>query len=645
MARSFWLPLFLALTPSAPGAQTWERLGPAGGTVISLAAAPDGTVYLGTPDGHVFRSVTRGQPWELRGRVGGRLDGVVQQIVPDAVDRNRVLAAVWFRGSPGGGVFESSDGGQDWRLAGLAEETVRTLEQSPSAPTVWLAGTRSGVFRSADNARSWQRITPANDPELQNVDSVAVDPEDPETIYVGTYHLPWKTTDGGKTWNAIGAGMIDDSDIMSLRIDVHNRQRIFSSACSGIYRSEDAGLSWTKLQGIPYSSRRTQQIVQDPDDPRTLYAATTEGLWVTGDYGETWKRVTSREMNTYSVAVLPGPQGHVVLAGVAAEGVLRSEDGGHSFAAWNAGFLHRVLFALGADPADPGHLLARVEGSAAMLVETRDGGKSWAQLSAAAPRKTVARIFGSRQGWWVSFAEGGLARFDVSTGSWQESRFRELPPPASRMGSRSRSAGRAPGLSPQVTAVLEKGPDTIVSSHDGLWRKEPGGVEFRRLPAEGLPPSVTFLAPASLDALVAIAGNELWTSDAEGPAWKRVASPPGAGVLLWAVDRPSRGTLERWLGTQRGIFVCESGGQWRLLSNGLPPIASEPPAFNASAGLLAMSNGGLYESADGGSSWWRVDRDSEQGGVGMLIAESSRGFGVASYSEGLLLLRAGHADR
>ena len=644
LASAFSLPLLLGLISPALSAETWERLGPPGGTVISLAAAPDGTVYLGTPDGHVFRSVDRGEHWELRGRAGGRLDGVVQQIVADAADRNRVLAALWYRSSTGGGVYESSDGGQHWRLAGLAGETVRTLEQSPSRPTVWLAGTRSGVFRSLNNARSWQRITPAEDPELQNVDSLAVDPENPETIYVGTYHLPWKTTDGGRTWNSIASGMIDDSDIMSLRIDAHDRQRIFSSACSGIYRSEDAGLSWTKLQGIPYSSRRTQQIVQDPADPRTLYAATTEGLWMTGDYGETWRRVTPREVNAYAVAVLPAPNGREVLAGVAAQGVLRSDDSGQSFASWNTGFSHRVLFALAADPVDRRHLLARVEGPAGLLVETRDEGKSWSELSAGAPIKTVARIFGARDGWWVSFAAGGLAKFDFSSGSWQERLFREEAPPASRARAGSRS-DRARVLTPHVTAFLENGQDIIVSTEDGLWKKTPGGREFRRLPADGLPRSVTFLSPASQNALLAVAGNELWTAGAGYPGWKRVASPANAGALLWAADLPLKGTVVRWLGTQHGLFVSASGEEWRLVSNGLPPIASAPPAFNGSAVLLAMGNGGLYETSEEGTGWRRVDRDSEQGGVGILVPEGSRAFAVGSYSEGLLLLRAGQPEK
>src|SRR5262249_8361914 len=148
--------------------------------------ASDRTVYLGTPDGHVFASGDRGEHWELRGRAGDRLDGVVQRIVPDARNANRVLAALWFRENASGGVFESTDGARSWKLAGLQDEAVRALEQSASDPQVWFAGTRTGVFRSDDDAKSWQRITRADDPELQNVDSLAVDPRDSQTIYVGT---------------------------------------------------------------------------------------------------------------------------------------------------------------------------------------------------------------------------------------------------------------------------------------------------------------------------------------------------------------------------------------------------------------------------------------------------------------------------
>jgi len=180
---------------------------------------------------------------------------------------------------------------------------------------------------------------------LRNVDSLAVDPLQPDLIYAGAYHLPWKTTDGGKTWKSIAAGLIDDSDIMSLRVDAANPARVYLSACSGIYRSDNRGEQWTKLQGIPYAARRTQAVVQDPANPLVLYAATTEGLWVTRDAGESWERTTPKEWVINGVAVLPaGRSGAArMLLGTEAQGVLASEDSGKNFIASNHGFTHPVV--------------------------------------------------------------------------------------------------------------------------------------------------------------------------------------------------------------------------------------------------------------------------------------------------------------
>ena len=58
---------------------------------------------------------------------------------------------------------------------------------------------------------------------------------------------------------------------------------MFASACSGIYRSENAGKQFQKIQGIPFSARRTRVLKQDPGNPNIVYAGTTEGLWKTMD--------------------------------------------------------------------------------------------------------------------------------------------------------------------------------------------------------------------------------------------------------------------------------------------------------------------------------------------------------------------------
>ncbi len=135
------------------------------------------------------------------------------------------------------------------RASGLAGHAVRALVQAPSDANILIAGALDGVFRSNDLGKTWERITPLGDSELRNFDSLAIDPQDPAIIYAGTFHLPWKTIDGGKIWMPIHRGMIDDSDVLSLEVNLSNPQQIFASACSGIYRSEDAGANWNKIEG------------------------------------------------------------------------------------------------------------------------------------------------------------------------------------------------------------------------------------------------------------------------------------------------------------------------------------------------------------------------------------------------------------
>ena len=116
--------------------------------------------------------------------------------------------------------------------------------------------------------RTWRKISDPDNLEMRATSAVAFDAKNPEIIYAGTSHLPWKTPDGGKTWESIHVGMIDDSDVFSIAVDNKTPEHIFASACSGIYASLDRGEQWHKLQGIPNTHRRTHIIRQDPGRSR-----------------------------------------------------------------------------------------------------------------------------------------------------------------------------------------------------------------------------------------------------------------------------------------------------------------------------------------------------------------------------------------
>ncbi len=406
-------------------AQVWQATGPAGGDVRALASDsmhPD-VLYLGTIDGAIFASRDGGADWQQLGMAGDNQNAVVTAIIVDSRDSARLYAATWTRevAGEGGGVFLSSDGGATWRDAGLAGHAVRALTQSASDPAMLVAGALDGVFLSRDSGKTWQRITPAGDTELRNFDSLAIDRRNPLVIYAGTFHLPWKTTDGGAHWIAIHAGMIDDSDVLSLVTDAQNPRRIFASACSGIYRSDDSGAAWEKLDGIPYSSRRTPVIRQDAARPAILYAGTTEGLWKTADGGASWRRISPRSWVINSMVILPhageGSESRVLL-GTEQHGVLASNDGGASFHASNEGFHHRRIVSLAVDSGDPERAAAVLENAPDSLMMTADGGKNWAAMSAGLDGEAVRWIFSAPTGWWAALASGGLARFDAQRNAW-----------------------------------------------------------------------------------------------------------------------------------------------------------------------------------------------------------------------------------
>lgn len=683
--------LFAAVPPTSAQQQPWLPIGPPGGNVLSLALSPQNSVYLGTADGHIFLSSDAARHWTLRARVSSRRDAVIQKLLVDRRDPQTLFAAVWFQDVSGGALYRSSDSGVTWQIAGLSGEILRTIEQSPSAPQIFVAGTRSGVFRSTDSARTWQRISPAGDPELRNVDSIAIDPRDPQTVYAGTYHLPWKTTDAGKSWNSVSSGMIDDSDVMSLRVDASSSSRVFASACSGIYRSENAGAQWTKLQGIPYSSRRTQAIVQDPQNPQALYAATTEGLWLTRDGGESWTRTTPRDWIVNDVVVFPSANSARVLLATEAQGLLVSDDAGVTFAPANLGFSHRITAALLADPAEPSHLLAWQPGSPVPLIVSPNSGADWLPLPGVTPADVaaIARLFSTASGWWLANSKGQLFFYDFSATQWQPFRFApELPrkrsPSRSAAAARQRAIHRAavpakfepPSTASQISDVITRGARVFVATPQALWCGTLDGKilrprEFSSAPGESIaqqpsasPSSVSSSparpSPAPLPALAAHTSATLWLpaahkilfSENEGQSWQEdpqsIASNISPGDIRWFRQAPvaaknnpvandSDGTV-LLAATSKGLYRRDSAANtWQLLQYGLPP--DEPLAFSFTPDLwlISLRSGGLYASQDAAQSWARLDVPSISGPFPGLAITRDRYLVVASLTDGLQL--------
>ena len=375
-------------------ASDWRITGPTGGDVRGLVVDPNDPdrFYFGTLDGQMYTSTDGGRNWRMLVNFN-RPRLFVDHIVVDPRD-SKVIYVATHRHKDPGGFYKSTDGGLTWRESPqLRNEALHSLTQSQSNPNVLLVGTISGIFRSDDAGETWTALPTKNIVGLIDVESLAIDPRNEDTIYAGTWYLPYKSTDGGRSWRIIKNGIIDDSDIFAINIDPRNSNHIIASACSGIYETRDAGERWQKVQGIPSQSRRTRAIFQHPTIPGLVFAGTTEGFWRSAKGGEnnSWMVTTSRQLEINSIAVHPRNP-NTVYIGTNNYGVMISTDGGKNFVPSNNGFSGRFVNTIMPDREKADRIYATTINTTTgggFFFVSDDGGNSWHPSMRSMPARLI----------------------------------------------------------------------------------------------------------------------------------------------------------------------------------------------------------------------------------------------------------------
>jgi photosystem II stability/assembly factor-like uncharacterized protein len=283
-----------------------------------------------------------------------------------------------------------------WRMIGpFRGGRTRAAAGVPSQPNVFYVGAvNGGVWKTDDYGRTW---TPIFDREpTQSIGAIAVAPSDPHIIYVASgegLHRPdlsvgngiYKSTDAGKTWTHLGSASFgsgkdalrDGQQIPALAVDPRDPNRLFAAVLGhpygpneerGIFRSTDGGQSWQKA--ISKDENTGGSDVQiDPSNPDIIYASmweVREGPWE-----------DNNEVN--------GTNG----------GLFKSTDGGGTWQPLTNGLpkdLAQIYVAIA--PSQPHRLYATVGTSAGKLGVYRsdDAGANWAQITADA--RPAARIGG-----------------------------------------------------------------------------------------------------------------------------------------------------------------------------------------------------------------------------------------------------------
>ncbi len=332
------------------------------------------------------------------------------------------------------------------------------------ANTIYAASASGGVWKSTDGGTNWSSIFDGYG--SPSIGALALDPTDANTVYVGTGEANpgggsvayggdgvWKTTDGGATWTNVGLGA--SRYIGRIVVDPLNASNVFVAAAGnlfsknserGVYRSTDAGATWTKVLYVSDSTGCIDLAI-DPANPSRIFAAmwerirkpdtrvyggVTSGLYRSVDGGATWTKLTSglpggaTPLGRIGVAVSPSNPA-TVYAIFADEigyflGLYRSTDGGDHWSTRSAGGLGSFYSSYGwwfgriyVAPTDPADLWA----DGIYLYRSTDGGNNFFDTGGIMHADHHAQWFSpSNPNLILKGNDGGLYRSADGGGVW-----------------------------------------------------------------------------------------------------------------------------------------------------------------------------------------------------------------------------------
>ena len=248
------------------------------------------------------------------GNVAGRTRGLL--LDPDDTSGNTI-----FAGSASGGVWKTTNGGDDWEYisSDIPNLGTNTLAMSKANTNVIYAGTGefftrdidgAGMFKSTDKGQSWQQIASPDDyPSFKNVSRIVVDPNDENIVIATTRNSVWasslsssifKTTDGGATWTELLNSGTADSDLSGrydddIDYDPTDFNTLYVALNGkGVIKSTDGGQTWSDAsEGMQPSGR--VEITISPVDSSVIWASvqgnvtgTGSDMYISENGGETW---------------------------------------------------------------------------------------------------------------------------------------------------------------------------------------------------------------------------------------------------------------------------------------------------------------------------------------------------------------------
>ncbi|HRK20370.1 MAG TPA: hypothetical protein PLX06_01085 [Fimbriimonadaceae bacterium] len=664
-----------------------------GGRILDIESPSNdpNKLYIATADGGVMLSINGGTTWtplfdkENAGSIG---DIAISHSNPDVIwvgtGENTSTRSAHY----GDGVYKSTDGGKTWTNMGLKEsKRIGQIVIDPKNPDIvyvasmgylYKGGGDKGVYKTTDGGKTWEQILKGEN-EFTGFIDIAMDPKDSRVLFAASHdrlRRAWnirengpgaaiyKSTDAGKTWTKLDAGLPKGNDVGRIGLAIHPKNNQFVYAFfdvkgqgggGQIWRSKDSGKTWakandTRLSGGTYYSR----IFVDPNNPETLYAPNVNMMRST-DGGKTFTSAIDRaHVDWHTIWFDPRDPKHIYAA----------SDGGLYETRDSFETVHHInnipiaqFYAMSVDNAVPYNILGGTQdnGSWRGPSQTRNRGGifnwHWENLLGGDGFYNIANpedpniIVGSSQ-------FGGVARVDMRTRTSRSIRPREQGQRANWM---------APFIwSPHDANILYWGGNKLHRSLDRGDTWQTISPDLTTNDAEKVRGNVPHCTITTIDVSrrrhgviwVGTDDGNVWVTENDGVNWTQVnANIPGAPEKYWVarVHASPHDVNTAWVAytgfreddwTPYVWKTTDLGKTWTRVE-GLPNeqvSVIKQDAINRDL-LWVGTETGLLVSFDGGAAWTKVknglptvsmmDLAIQERESDLVIGTHGRGFYVA----------------
>jgi iron complex outermembrane recepter protein len=323
--------------------------------VRALTASGD-AIYAGLDDGQILTRSKLGQPW-ISSKPTSK-SSTVWSISAHPTDPLICYVVDWQYDYSASSLFLTKDGGKTWTNIITPVTAIQFVAYQPSNPQVIYAGADGPLYRSRDGGVTWSRVSGIN----YDIRSIMADAGGiQDKVVIGSDHGIFISNDNGGTWESVNGNIpssilitvaVQGSTILTTAQDFSpiasydagkswrllpgfeggaalfnpgNPSYAYLFTGSGFQYSIDGGKSFRSASGIPGKSMWASSLAVDAKNPSVIYAASTDGIYMSQDWGQSFKRQTwSISSNPTIVAVDPSDSQKIFVG-------VQENNGGHLY--------------------------------------------------------------------------------------------------------------------------------------------------------------------------------------------------------------------------------------------------------------------------------------------------------------------------